>query len=302
MLGSSAASHARPAPSMQRSSDMPVPCRRRRRTDQAEEERQPCASPAVCQAASVPFTLGTDYSPLQQPAASLSAAPAPANLTYAPTACASALPAYITAPQLPSSARAAPSSAPHPAAVPSVDAYQMPPATADGQVRAILDYAALRTLLPASLGSCMLLAQMAPGRLSTCTQQLVMPRLRHACFCDAAGNGPCCRKWPVLIVQCKLDLLDHCITPPQILNVAACMQINSFDTAMQLMGHMPNQHGMHAAAAPAGTPYQPATFVSRLSVKLFNCTPHDLPPDLRDQLTSWLHSTPAGAEGVLSTE
>ena len=71
-------------------------------------------------------------------------------------------------------------------------------------------------------------------------------------------------------------------------------QVSSFEHAMHLMGDTLPSHGAPAAAVQ---PYQPATFVSRLSVKLFNCTPRDLPADLRDQLTGWLHSTPAGAEG-----
>lgn len=83
------------------------------------------------------------------------------------------------------------------------------------------------------------------------------------------------------------------------------MQVSSFDVALQLM----NLQGpaamagapFHVAnappARPAPEPYQPVTFVTRLSVKLFNCTPRELPVELREQLTSWLHSTPAGAEG-----
>ena len=30
----------------------------------------------------------------------------------------------------------------------------------------------------------------------------------------------------------------------------------------------------------------------RLSIKLFNCTPENLPSDLRDQLTSWMSACP----------
>ncbi|KAK9862486.1 hypothetical protein WJX84_012180 [Apatococcus fuscideae] len=45
--------------------------------------------------------------------------------------------------------------------------------------------------------------------------------------------------------------------------------------------------------------YKPHHFVSRLSLKLFNCTPADLPDDLRAQLTGWLKSAPAGAEGYM---
>ncbi len=37
----------------------------------------------------------------------------------------------------------------------------------------------------------------------------------------------------------------------------------------------------------------------RLSLKIFNCTPGELPQGLRDQLCSWLCATPAGAEGYI---
>jgi len=39
--------------------------------------------------------------------------------------------------------------------------------------------------------------------------------------------------------------------------------------------------------------------VVRLSVKLFNCTPAQLPGGLREQLCGWLNSTPACAEGFI---
>lgn len=37
----------------------------------------------------------------------------------------------------------------------------------------------------------------------------------------------------------------------------------------------------------------------RLSIKLFNCTPGQLPGDLRERVTGWLGSTPAGVEGYI---
>jgi len=44
---------------------------------------------------------------------------------------------------------------------------------------------------------------------------------------------------------------------------------------------------------------QAAGLVVRLSVKLFNCTPAQLPGGLREQLCGWLNSTPACAEGFI---
>jgi hypothetical protein len=37
----------------------------------------------------------------------------------------------------------------------------------------------------------------------------------------------------------------------------------------------------------------------RLSAKLFNVTPADLPPDVRSALTGWLGGAPAGLEGYI---
>ena len=58
-----------------------------------------------------------------------------------------------------------------------------------------------------------------------------------------------------------------------------------------------------AAAQQAGLPpaaaYQASSLVVRLSLKIFNCTPGELPQGLRDQLCSWLCATPAGAEGYI---
>jgi hypothetical protein len=54
-----------------------------------------------------------------------------------------------------------------------------------------------------------------------------------------------------------------------------------------------------AAGMPAAAAYQASSLVARVSVKLFNCTPGDLPQGLREQLCSWLCATPAGAEGYI---
>ncbi|EIE24648.1 hypothetical protein COCSUDRAFT_65460 [Coccomyxa subellipsoidea C-169] len=54
-----------------------------------------------------------------------------------------------------------------------------------------------------------------------------------------------------------------------------------------------------AAGLPAAAAYQANSLVVRLSVKLFNCTPGDLPQGLREQLCNWLCATPAGAEGYI---
>ena len=53
------------------------------------------------------------------------------------------------------------------------------------------------------------------------------------------------------------------------------------------------------AGLPAAAAYQASSLVVRLSLKIFNCTPGELPQGLRDQLCGWLCATPAGAEGYI---
>lgn len=66
---------------------------------------------------------------------------------------------------------------------------------------------------------------------------------------------------------------------------------------------LPVQPITPAAALQAGLPpaaaYQASSLVVRLSIKIFNCTPAELPQGLRDQLCGWLCATPAGAEGYI---
>lgn len=46
-------------------------------------------------------------------------------------------------------------------------------------------------------------------------------------------------------------------------------------------------------------PLTPNAVLSTISVKLFGCTPSELPPDLRDHMTSWFSGRVAGMEGYL---
>ena len=73
-------------------------------------------------------------------------------------------------------------------------------------------------------------------------------------------------------------------------------QASSLAGALAQMGGTGAGAGVGASAA-AG--YQAAGLVVRLSVKLFNCTPAQLPAGLREQLCGWLNSTPACAEGFI---
>ncbi|KAK9830956.1 hypothetical protein WJX81_002698 [Elliptochloris bilobata] len=72
--------------------------------------------------------------------------------------------------------------------------------------------------------------------------------------------------------------------------------------ASSLVGALAQMGGAGAGAdsgAPVAAGYQAAGLVVRLSVKLFNCTPAQLPSGLREQLCGWLNSTPACAEGFI---
>ena len=90
---------------------------------------------------------------------------------------------------------------------------------------------------------------------------------------------------------------------------AEASHTSSFDLAMNLLGpaasgssqQTSQQQAWTFGPAAGSTPltYHPHHFVSRLSLKLFNCTPADLPDDLRAQLTGWLKCAPAGAEGYM---
>ena len=59
---------------------------------------------------------------------------------------------------------------------------------------------------------------------------------------------------------------------------------------------MPSLHNMPEAGAQ---PYTATTAAVRLSVKLFNCTPAQLPVSLRESVTGWLGNTPAHVEGYI---
>ena len=66
---------------------------------------------------------------------------------------------------------------------------------------------------------------------------------------------------------------------------------SSFQTALRMMSE-PHE----SSPRPQ---YQSDNVIMRLSVKLFDCTPARLPPNLKEQLTGWLQCTPLGVEGYL---
>ncbi len=48
-----------------------------------------------------------------------------------------------------------------------------------------------------------------------------------------------------------------------------------------------------SGAAPPGPPYMPRDYMSRVTLKLLNCLPDDLPPSLRANLQCWVSSRSA---------
>ena len=62
---------------------------------------------------------------------------------------------------------------------------------------------------------------------------------------------------------------------------------SSFDQAATLMRRNASQYGPSASVMPPqqAAPYSAEHTAVRLSVKLFNCTPAELPDNLRQQLT-----------------
>ena len=56
---------------------------------------------------------------------------------------------------------------------------------------------------------------------------------------------------------------------------------------------------LHSMPEVTPQPYTASTAAVRLSVKLFSCTPAQLPASLRESVTGWLGSTPAHVEGYI---
>ncbi len=77
---------------------------------------------------------------------------------------------------------------------------------------------------------------------------------------------------------------------------------NSASVPYGLAGHTQFSSQTAAPAGYSNLPqqaYSATTSAVRLSIKLFNCTPAQLPGSLRETVTGWLGSTPAGLEGYI---
>ncbi len=77
---------------------------------------------------------------------------------------------------------------------------------------------------------------------------------------------------------------------------------NSASVPYGLAGHTQFSSQTAAPASYSNLPqqaYSASTSAVRLSIKLFNCTPAQLPGSLRETVTGWLGSTPAGLEGYI---
>ncbi|DBA75150.1 hypothetical protein WJX77_004561 [Trebouxia sp. C0004] len=77
---------------------------------------------------------------------------------------------------------------------------------------------------------------------------------------------------------------------------------NSASVPYGLAGHTEVSSQTAAPASDSNLPqqaYSASTSAVRLSIKLFNCTPAQLPGSLRERVTGWLGGTPAGLEGYI---
>ena len=77
---------------------------------------------------------------------------------------------------------------------------------------------------------------------------------------------------------------------------------NTASVPYSLAGHTQFSSQIAAPAGYSNLPqqaYSATTSAVRLSIKLFNCTPAQLPGSLRETVTGWLGSTPVGLEGYI---
>ena len=92
----------------------------------------------------------------------------------------------------------------------------------------------------------------------------------------------------------KTSVLDPPF-PSMNVSSATCSSIGFNPDSRQAL---PSYHSM-SIAAQQQQPYTASNAAVRLSVKLFNCTPAQLPSNLRESVTGWLGSTPANVEGFI---
>lgn len=101
--------------------------------------------------------------------------------------------------------------------------------------------------------------------------------------------------------QQQLVLQPEQLTPAPGYDAIAFPSWNAATVPSALAGY--NQASSQAAPAQSGSLLQQAYTASntavRLSIKLFNCTPAQLPSSLRERVTGWLGSTPPGLEGYI---
>ena len=126
-------------------------------------------------------------------------------------------------------------------------------------------------------------------------------------FMQAGGSYPqpaAASALPQQQQQPAQQLLAQSIMTPPIFS-ATLPNINASSAALGQMGinpgsrqALPSYHSMPAAIQQQ-QPYTASNAAMRVSVKLFNCTPAQLPSSLRESVTGWLGSTPADVEGYI---
>ena len=102
--------------------------------------------------------------------------------------------------------------------------------------------------------------------------------------------------------QQRPDLQAEPVKPTPGCDAAPLPNWNSTHVPYGLAGHTEFSSQTAAPASHSNLPqqvYSASTAAVRLSIKLFNCTPAQLPGSLRETVTGWLGSTPAGLEGYI---
>ena len=102
--------------------------------------------------------------------------------------------------------------------------------------------------------------------------------------------------------QQQPDVQAEPVQPAPGCDAAPLLSWNAASVPYGLAGHTEFSSQTAAPASYSNLPqqaYSASTSAVRLSIKLFNCTPAQLPGSLRERVTGWLGSTPAGLEGYI---
>ena len=133
-----------------------------------------------------------------------------------------------------------------------------------------------------------------PHSFMCCGSVSWLPDLCRLCIALCRCRLPTFRLWELhwLLLWQSIYMATCVYTGAEQLGAGAA----SYDRAVALLMQQGGSGGgSTGGGGSGGADYIPQNFLLRLSIKLFDCTPSQLPPDLRDQLTGWLQTAPTGA-------